>query len=225
MSHGYLCLVPSNRAITIITWNDDTVPIVTEDYRCGNSNAGDFSWCIFCFITRLHHWIWGVELSNPTRIPRAMSTWEDLVCSRCLGGLSGCPAAAAAACWWMLTSKCTCRVRWEHEVAARFSWARFLSLTRGKLRLCWANHRAGYFRNLACDWLSIVWAYSEQETENGPWLSWLLCTALSSSRVSSAMYPTASSSGATGTCTRPPTSSVFSLPVLDVLTLIFFTFS
>ena len=49
-------------------------------------------------------------------------------------------------------------------------WARFLSLARSKLRLCSANHRAGYFSNLACDWLSIVWAYSEQETENGPWL-------------------------------------------------------
>ena len=34
-------------------------------------------------------------------------------------------------------------------------------------RLCSANHRAGYFSNLACDWLSIVWAYSEQEAENG----------------------------------------------------------
>ena len=43
--------------------------------------------------------------------------------------------------------------------------ARFLSLAQSKLRLCSANHRAG---NLACDWLSIVWAYSEQETENGP---------------------------------------------------------
>ena len=49
-----------------------------------------------------------------------------------------------------------------------FSRARFLSLTRSKLRLCSANHRAGYFSNLACDWLSIVWAYSKQETENGP---------------------------------------------------------
>ena len=39
--------------------------------------------------------------------------------------------------------------------------ARFLS--RSKLRLCSANHRAGYFSNLACDWLSIVWAYSKQE--------------------------------------------------------------
>ena len=46
--------------------------------------------------------------------------------------------------------------------------ARFLSLARSKLRLCSANHRAGYFSNLACDWLSTVWAYSEQETENGP---------------------------------------------------------
>ena len=55
-------------------------------------------------------------------------------------------------------------------------WDRFLSLAWSKLRLCSANHRAGYFRNLACDWLSIVWAYSEQETENGPrtfdWHSW-----------------------------------------------------
>ena len=48
-------------------------------------------------------------------------------------------------------------------------WACFLSLAQSsKLRLCSANHRAGYFSNLACDWLSKVWAYSEQETENGP---------------------------------------------------------
>ena len=46
--------------------------------------------------------------------------------------------------------------------------ARFLSLTQSKLRLCLANHRAGYFSNLACDWLRTVGAYSEQETENGP---------------------------------------------------------
>ena len=30
------------------------------------------------------------------------------------------------------------------------------------------NHRADYFSNLACDWLSIVWANSEQATENRP---------------------------------------------------------
>ena len=36
--------------------------------------------------------------------------------------------------------------------------AHFLSLPQSKLRLCSANHRAGYFSNLAGDWLSIVWA-------------------------------------------------------------------
>ena len=50
----------------------------------------------------------------------------------------------------------------------KYIWARFLSLTWNKLRLCSANHRAGYLSNLACDWLSIVWANSEQETEIGP---------------------------------------------------------
>ena len=48
--------------------------------------------------------------------------------------------------------------------------ARFLSLARSKLRLCSANHRPGYWSNLPCDWLSTAWAYSEQETENRPWL-------------------------------------------------------
>ena len=46
--------------------------------------------------------------------------------------------------------------------------ASFLSLASSKLRLCSDNHRAGYFNNLACDWLSIVWAYSKQQIENGP---------------------------------------------------------
>ena len=49
-----------------------------------------------------------------------------------------------------------------------FTWARFLSLAQSKLRLCSANHRPGYWSNLTCDWLSTAWAYSEQETENGP---------------------------------------------------------
>ena len=39
---------------------------------------------------------------------------------------------------------------------------RFLTPARSKYSLCAANHRAGYFGNLACDWLSIVWAYYEQ---------------------------------------------------------------
>ena len=50
------------------------------------------------------------------------------------------------------------------------TWARFLSLARSKLRLCSANHRPGYWSNLPCDWPSTAWAYSEQETENGPWI-------------------------------------------------------
>ena len=54
------------------------------------------------------------------------------------------------------------------------TWACVLSLVWGKLRLCSANHRAGYFSKLACDWLSIVWAYSEQETEMGRGSSWIL---------------------------------------------------
>ena len=48
------------------------------------------------------------------------------------------------------------------------SRARFLSLARGRLRLCSANHRPGHWSNLSCDWPSIAWAYSEQDTENGP---------------------------------------------------------
>ena len=48
------------------------------------------------------------------------------------------------------------------------TWDPFLSLARSKLGLCSANHRTDYFSNLACDWLHIVWAHSEQETENGP---------------------------------------------------------
>ena len=43
-----------------------------------------------------------------------------------------------------------------------------LPLARGQLRVCSVNHRSGYFSNLACEWLSIVWAYSKQETEVGP---------------------------------------------------------
>ena len=55
---------------------------------------------------------------------------------------------------------------WDKAFTVR---ARFLSLAQSELGLCSANHRAlSNFSNLACDWLSIVWAYSEQETENGP---------------------------------------------------------
>ena len=58
-------------------------------------------------------------------------------------------------------------VRWHLYIESGTS-PRFQALAQSKLRLCSANHRAGYFSNLACDWLCIVWAYSEQETENRP---------------------------------------------------------
>ena len=48
------------------------------------------------------------------------------------------------------------------------TWVPFLSLAQIKARLCSANHRPGYWSNLPCDWLSTAWAYSEQETGNGP---------------------------------------------------------
>ena len=40
---------------------------------------------------------------------------------------------------------------------------------------CSANHRPGYCGNLPCDWPSKAWAYSKQETENGPWTWSVLC--------------------------------------------------
>ena len=42
-----------------------------------------------------------------------------------------------------------------------------LGVSSGCVRPITGQHRAGYFSNLACDWLSIVCAYSEQETETG----------------------------------------------------------
>ena len=48
--------------------------------------------------------------------------------------------------------------------------ARFRSPTRSKIRLCSANHRPGCWSNLPCNWPSTAWAYSDQETENGPLL-------------------------------------------------------
>ena len=64
---------------------------------------------------------------------------------------------------------CFTVLAWWTSAGTMMTRARFLTLASSQLRLCSANHRAGYFSNLACDWLSIVWAYSEQETEHGPW--------------------------------------------------------
>ena len=62
---------------------------------------------------------------------------------------------------------------WHFPSASEIIWARYLSLAQSKPMLCSDHHRSGYLSNLVCDWLSIVWAYSEQEAENEPWnLSW-----------------------------------------------------
>ena len=59
-------------------------------------------------------------------------------------------------------------IRIFFSLANKSIWIRVLSFTRSKLRLCAANHRAGYLGNLACDCLRIVWAYPEKKTGNGP---------------------------------------------------------
>ena len=57
---------------------------------------------------------------------------------------------------------------WNREsVVVLVTWDRILSLARIKLRLCSVNHRAGYFSNLVCDWLSTVRTYSRQKTKLG----------------------------------------------------------
>ena len=48
-------------------------------------------------------------------------------------------------------------------------WNIFVQYPNNTLPLCLANHRPGYWSNLPCDWPSTAWAYSVQETENGPW--------------------------------------------------------
>ena len=69
--------------------------------------------------------------------------------------------------WWNCCSSQS-GLWWMWLIMHAASWVHFQSLAQSKFRLCSANHRAGYFSNLACDWLSIVWAYSKQETVNGP---------------------------------------------------------
>ena len=105
---------------------------------------------IFCPI---NYWIqWGLSMCSRVNKDDGMTIF--VVHTRHLHSIGLLPCGV---CKW-----------WPHEINTLWSWARFLSPARSKLRLCLANHRAGYFSNLACDWLSTVWAYSEQETENRP---------------------------------------------------------
>ena len=66
----------------------------------------------------------------------------------------------------LISKENTCSCSWWPCIT--LTWSSFLSLALSKLRLCLAIHRTCYFSNLACDWLSIIWAYSEHKTENGP---------------------------------------------------------
>ena len=68
--------------------------------------------------------------------------------------------------WWVYRLAAS-----QSKIMFRKYWARFLSLAQSKLGLCSANHRPGYWSNLPCVWPSTAWAYFEQETENGPWLT------------------------------------------------------
>ena len=85
------------------------------------------------------------------------SLWSSGICPTGLG-------QCWLSCQWMVSQR-----RLIRFIQLTETWAGVRSLAWSKLRLCSANHRAGYFSNLACDWLSIAWAYFEQGTENGPW--------------------------------------------------------
>ena len=118
----------------------------------GNHNVG-----LGCNELKKNLW-WKVDLHDVLGI--AMFTLSSCMNSACIP----CGLSQYHVSWYMLSPSVT--------------RACFLSLAQCKLRLCSANHRAGYFSNLACDWLSIVWAYSEQETENRPWAAAAMVSAL-----------------------------------------------
>ena len=134
--------------------------------------------------------------------------------------LMGCASAGGDAIWWhggdapaggacekmaQLWSHRPVRKSWwgalhnQQELAwsGPYNWACFLSPTWSKLRLCSANHRAGYFSSLACYWLSIVWAYSKQDIENGPSLKVLIRRAPADCDGSTVKWQ---SSGVNGLC-------------------------
>ena len=66
----------------------------------------------------------------------------------------------------------------DEVVVKKHSGSHFRPLAPSKLRLCPANYRPGYLSNLISDGPNTAWAYSEQETENGPrLLHWYLGNA------------------------------------------------
>ena len=75
-------------------------------------------------------------------------------------------------CLQLVYNKCFVILAWNGMVTIRHKQTvrpgPVFSLAWSELMLCSANHSAGYLINLTCDSLSIVWDYSEQDTENGP---------------------------------------------------------
>ena len=67
-------------------------------------------------------------------------------------------------------------LQYWYGIESSITWVRFLFLAHSKLRQCSANPWPGYWNNLPCDWPSTAWAYSEQETENGPRFHYFVIT-------------------------------------------------
>ena len=131
--------------------------------RC--DNATDITGQVYtCYLCQSVHYInpFSINLSLNCRLENAIPKYSE---STINVGIGGCD-----------TGKGVCQRRlssFKVNEVCRGHQSPFLSLAQSKLRLWSPNHRAGYFSNMACDWLSIVWAYSVQETENGPefWIS------------------------------------------------------
>ena len=114
-----------------------------------------------------------------------------------------------------------CAMRKQHWLtnlsSRRYLRARFLSLARSKLRLCSANHRPGYWSNLPCDWPNTAWAYSEQETENGPWSTNALCRHCGRQLICRSIFISVTMSSH---YTQPPSTPVTPTPILTMVIII-----
>ena len=113
------------------------------------------------------------------------------------------------------TGRFNAMMRWKNFLSAsrikvELIRGRFRSLVRNKLRLCSANHRPGYWSNLPCGWLNTAWAYSEQETENGPrWTGRPAFVSVAQGRLVAARLKTSRP--------MPQTDSWLSPPPYDIL--------
>ena len=119
-----------------------------------NSIANAIELCLSCikpsiYAVMVHRYLWWPVITSWLHC--GVTVLSSYVVVQCMGE---CLWSMSAAPWPTLL------------IAGREAQGPF-SLALSKLRLCSANNRAGYFSNLACDWLSLVWAYSEKD--NRPW--------------------------------------------------------